>query len=292
MINTILKYTLICLYFSTLHVYSQDTIPFTLGNDNRIYIKATVNDSEPLDFIFDTGANAMVVNTTKTDSKLNLKFDSNTQNTGANGTINQIVSTGNSLSVGKFLRENEEFLGIPYPEKYYSFDGVIGYNFFEDYFIEINYRLEKLILHKSKKTILNLKSYRKERMQMISGVPFVDITIYKGDKPVIFPAMIDTGYNGELIIYNKVVLKDELSNYYKKIDDSESEGTDGTIIKSDQVIIPRIILGKDNINSVISNLNLTPTPTPFPSIMGGELLKKRDWILNFKTKHVYIKTPE
>ena len=84
-----LNYCVVFMFFSIMTLNAQDTIPFNLGNDNRIYLKAAVNNSEPLTFIFDTGANAMVVNTTITDSKLNLKFDSETENTGANGTINQ-----------------------------------------------------------------------------------------------------------------------------------------------------------------------------------------------------------
>ena len=284
-----LKYCFIGLFFFTFTALSQDTIPFKLGHDNRIYIKVSVNESEPLDFIFDTGANAMVANTTIISSKLDLRFNSTTQNTGANGTINQKLSVGNTLTIGKFQRKNESLLGIPYPEEYYTFDGVIGYNFFEDYFIEINYELEKLILHSTKRTISGLKSYYKEKMKVISNVPFIDLTLFKGEKKVTFPAMIDTGFNDELIVYHNIVSQYKLANYFEKIGNSKSEGTDGLVINSDQVIIPKGKLGKDTIEGLIANLNLTPTTTPFPAIMGGAILKKRNWILNFEKKLVYSK---
>ncbi|WP_298899978.1 aspartyl protease family protein [uncultured Psychroserpens sp.] len=271
-------------------VNAQDTIPFSLGPDNRIYIKASVNDSKSLDFIFDTGANGMVVNTTVTNSKLNLKFDSSTQNTGANGTIKQKVSTGNTLRVGKFERKQENLLGIPYPETYYSFDGVIGYPFFEDYLIEINYELQQLVLHASKTTIKSIDSYEKLKMTMMGEVPYIDFSVFKDDKEVIFPAMIDTGFNGILIVYYKTVEKFNLKNRYKKIRESKSSGTDGTVIKSSTVTIPKVMLGKNIIENLPVNLNLTPTSTDFTSILGGKVLKKFNWIIDFKGNTVFIKT--
>ncbi|WP_033959113.1 retropepsin-like aspartic protease [Psychroserpens jangbogonensis] len=239
--KTFFKLFLIIFYFSITLVEAQDSIPFKLGNDNRIYIKATINDSEPLDFIFDTGANAMVVNTTKTDSKLNLEFDSSTENTGANGVTNQRVSSSNDLHIGKFERRNEELIAIAYPNSY-VFDGVIGYPFFEDYLVEINYELQKLVLHGSKKTINSIDKYENVKMTMTGEVPFIDFTIFKDDESVVFPVMIDTGFNGILIVYHKIVSKFELANQYETKRNSQSSGTDGTVIKSNQVIIPKVML--------------------------------------------------
>ena len=268
---------------------AQDTIPFKLGSDNRIYIKATINNSEPLDFIFDTGANGMVANTSKTDSKLNLKFDGSTENIGANGTTNQKVSSSNTIRIGKFQRKEEELIGIAYPNSY-VFDGVIGYPFFEDYLVEINYELQKLVLHESKKTVNNIDTYEKLKMTMMGEVPFIDFTIYKGDEAVEFPVMIDTGFNGLLIVYHKIVSKYGLANQYETKRNSQSSGTDGTVIKSSQVIIPKVMLGKNTIENLLVNLNLTPASSNFTAILGGTVLKELNWIIDFKSKYVLIKS--
>ena len=275
--------------FSMAIGYSQDTIPFNLGNDNRIYIKAKVNSSEPLNFIFDTGANAMVLNTTRTSSGIKLKFDSETENTGANGTVKQGVSSSNTIQIGKFRRDNEDLIGIPYPIEHYSFDGVIGYPFFEDYLVEINYVLQKLVLHYSIETIANFKKYNKSLMKIILGVPFVDFKIIRENNIVTFPALIDTGYNGELIVYNKIVRKFGLENHFKKIGNTKSQGTDGAIIYSDQVIIPKVKIGEVILENTSASLNRTPTTTSYTAILGGEILKKLNWILDFNKKTVYTK---
>lgn len=284
-----LNLQLLISFFSIYIVNAQDTIPFKLGKDNRIYIKATVNNSEPLDFIFDTGANAMVANTTKTDSKLNLKFDGSTENTGANGVSNQKVSSSNTIRVGKFQRNSEELIGIAYPNSY-VFDGVIGYPFFEDYITEINYELRKLVLHKFPKTIPDINTYEKLKMTMMGEVPYIDFTVFKGDESVEFPVMIDTGFNGILIVYHKIVSKYGLANQFDIKRNSKSSGTDGTVMKSSQVIVPKVMLGEHIIENLLVNLNLTPTSTDFTAILGGTVLKQFNWIIDFKNSRIYIKS--
>jgi len=42
-------------------IISKDTIPFTLGKDNRVYITGSVNGSAPLKFFFDDGADNTIL---------------------------------------------------------------------------------------------------------------------------------------------------------------------------------------------------------------------------------------
>ena len=288
MLNRALPYFILFLFLFPSMINAQDTIPFSLGNDNRIYIKVTVNNSKSLNFIFDTGANAMVANTTQTDSKLNLSFDDETENTGANGISTQKISTSNTILIGKFRKTNQELIGIAYPKKYYSFDGVIGYPFFEGYLIEIDYDTEKIILHESLHTISNLKSYEKLKMTMIGEVPFVDFTLMKNEKPVTFPAMIDTGFNGSLIVYHKIVSKMELADNFQKIKSTFSEGTDRSRMKSDLVIVPKASISKKSLENIRVNLNRTPSSVSFPAIIGGRILKQLHWVIDFKSNAAYI----
>ncbi len=50
---------LLCCY--TITTYGQEIIPFQLGEDNRIYIKGKINQSDTLDLVFDLGANITVI---------------------------------------------------------------------------------------------------------------------------------------------------------------------------------------------------------------------------------------
>ncbi|WP_299768199.1 retropepsin-like aspartic protease [uncultured Dokdonia sp.] len=279
----------LCIFFSINTLFSQDTIPITIGTDNRIYLKVTVNGSEELDFIFDTGASAMVANTTQTDKKLNLNYNNSVENTGANGVSTQKVSAGNTIQIGSFKRENEELIGIEYPEKHYSFDGVIGYPFFEDFLMEIDYESQIIVVHRSKNTIANRTSYEKVSLDFMNALFYMDMTVFKKEKPVQFPVMIDTGFNGDLIVYHKTVSEKGLANQFEKIRNSRSEGTDGTVIESDLVIIPKVILAKTTLQNTEASLNLTPTSTAFTAILGGNIMKHFHWIFDYKKRQLYIR---
>ena len=269
---------------------AQDTIPFTLGTDNRIYIKVTVNDTESLDFIFDTGAASTVINTSQTATKLPLQFNSSVANRGANGITNQPVSAGNTLQIGPFVRKNEDLLGIAYPKQHYSFDGVIGYPFFEDYLIEIDYRYQRMVIHKKRNTVFNLASYEALPMDLSEDVPFVDMLVFKNDTPVTLPVMLDTGFNGELIVYHKMVEKLQLANQFVQRGTSASEGTDGGVIRSNSVIIPKVTMGTIEFADLPAFLNRTPSPTSFTAILGGAVLKQLHWVFDFKKQEVMFKT--
>ena len=46
-----------------------DTIPFTLGKDNYIHLKGKINNSDTVDFLFDTGASSCVITSSLIASK-------------------------------------------------------------------------------------------------------------------------------------------------------------------------------------------------------------------------------
>ena len=271
------------------NAFSQDTIPFTLGKDYRIYIKVQVNDAPDLDFIFDTGADGMVVNTTQTDKKLNLNFDKSTENIGANGVSTIKVSSGNNLKIGTFELNNTDVLGIPYPEKYYSFDGVIGYLFFEGKYIEIDYKTRNLVIHDVKESVSKIEDYTFLEAKMIDNVAFIEMSLEDETESIPFRAMIDTGFNNELIVYHSVVSSKQLDGRFPVVGSSRSEGTDGTIIRSDQVRIPKAKIGNTEVIHFLASFNKTPTNTNFPAILGGKLLKEFHWIINFQKREVFVK---
>ncbi|MGL4631768.1 MAG: hypothetical protein ACRCVT_11230 [Leadbetterella sp.] len=52
-----------------------DTIPFTLGFDNRIHLLGRINDSDTLDLIYDTGAGICAITSSLIGSKVKIKLD-------------------------------------------------------------------------------------------------------------------------------------------------------------------------------------------------------------------------
>ena len=107
-----------------------DTIPFAVGKDNGIHIKTIVNNSEPLDFMFDTGANSFVITSSLIGKKVDIEIDDKAMNSGSDGSAMMEISTDDRINIGELKWENYPIISIPYQNP--SFDGVIGLNAFQN----------------------------------------------------------------------------------------------------------------------------------------------------------------
>lgn len=281
---------IVLITFLTSILNAQHTIPFKLGDDNRIYINGIINESDTLNLVFDLGANITVLNKTRIkENNINIKFDSVVSNDGTNGSSNEEISFNNQVILGNQVFSTIDILGISYPENE-ALDGVIGWNFFKESKVKINYeRNELVIFHKLPKIP---QDYNKRKIKFINNLPYVKTVVYKGNKKVKIWAMLDTGYNASLLVYYPEVFKHNLLDQYPLFGEGISHGTDGRIAKSDFVALPKINLGGFEIYNMPVLLTKTKFESVIPALLGGNVLKRFNFVLDFKKKHVYIKTNE
>lgn len=273
--------------FSSITSIAQEIIPFELKDDNRIYIKASINKSDTLNMVFDLGANITVINKTRMQSKkVNINFDTIVSNVGGNGISNETKSLNNQVSLGKYQRKEMEVLGISYPEED-ILDGIIGWNFFENKKVMINYESEELLIYDKLPDFV--EKYNKAKLKFINGLPYIQTIIYKGKQKVKVWAMLDTGFNDALKVYNSVVEKNKLLGKYQVIGESTSYGTDGNVAKADWVLISKYEIGGFEIYNMPAHLIKTKVESDIPALLGGNLLKRFHIILDFEKKLVYFK---
>jgi hypothetical protein len=282
-----MKKTLILLFFFLATISNaQEVIPFKLGDDNRIYIKGLINQSDTLNLVFDLGANITVINKTKMEAKnVNIKFDTLVFNGGGNGASKESKSFNNLVTIGKQVYTGKDVLGISYPESE-ILDGLIGWNFFEDKIVEIDFESKELLISD------NLPDYyvrySKTKLKFISGLPYIKTILSKGKKKVKIWSMLDSGYNSTLKVYYNTVIENKPLSEYQIIGESTGFGTDGTVVKSDYVLIPRIEIGGFEIYNMPADLVKTKVDSNIPALFGGNLLKRFHIILDFKNKEVYL----
>ncbi|UAM97788.1 aspartyl protease family protein [Polaribacter litorisediminis] len=265
---------------------AQEVIAFELGDDNRIYLKGLINQSDTLNLVFDLGANITVINKTKMEAKnVNIKFDTIVNNGGGNGTSKESKSFNNLVKIGTKDYTGKDVLGISYPESE-KLDGLIGWDFFEDKIVEIDFESKELLI--SDKLPEYSDRFRKSKLKFISGLPYIKMILYNGKKKVKIWTMLDTGYNSTLKVYYNTVIKNKLANEYQVIGKSTSFGTDGTVAKSDYILIPRIDIGGFEIYNMPGDFAKTKVDSDIPALFGGNLLKRFHIILDFKNKEVYL----
>jgi hypothetical protein len=203
--------------------YSQSSperiIPFIVNNDH-IIIKLSIEDSPPLNFLFDSGAGGTLLSQGIADS-LELKPSLYRKNVGVSGVHKVGVIKGKKATVGE-AEFNITFLCTDTPLEELDngeiVHGVIGYPILSRYVVKIDYTANQLKLYnrnsfkyegKGQKLAIDIKlnmPIAKASVIMYNGVAF------EGD------FLIDTGARSDVIISSPTVVKydmpENIGKYY------------------------------------------------------------------------------
>jgi|SRR5690554_1444094 len=175
---------------------------------NLIIIPVTINESDTLNFILDTGVRFPIITELPFVNKLNLNYLMPVQIQGlgegegltayrsANNNIKMEGLTAWNQEVQMIIDENfqiSHMLGIPV-------HGLIGFNLFKDYIVRIDYGSEKIVLYRPEHY-----KYRDRKKDIIlplhleGNKPFVRTSIVSDDlQEIPVKLMVDTGASDAL----------------------------------------------------------------------------------------------
>lgn len=188
------------------------TLPFKTAS-NLIILPLTINDSDTLNFILDTGVATPIITELTFVDKLNLNYlvpielrgVSNTETVSAYRSSNNIIRTKGMVAQSQDIHmiiddqfQLSHILGIPV-------HGLVGLNLFKDYVVKIDYPRERITLyrheyfrHRTQKKDILLPLYFE------AGKPFVNTNIkMEGDVDVPVKLLVDTGASDALWLSEK-----------------------------------------------------------------------------------------
>jgi predicted aspartyl protease len=122
------------------------TVPFE--GDKIIVLRVRVNNSEPLKFLFDTGAGISVLDARQA-VRLKLKKAGNLEASGVGGDVRGSLVKGISLSVAGIEVRYQPMAVLPldFPCDPKDIAGIIGYDFIKEFVVEIDYEAKTLGLY-------------------------------------------------------------------------------------------------------------------------------------------------
>ncbi len=177
------------------------SIPFQVGN-NLVIIPVELNGVK-LNFLLDTGVESTILfSLEEADS---ISFNSlqkiKIKGLGTGKAIEALHSKGNDLRINGFVDNKHEVFIILDQEVNFSSQvgipvhGIIGYNFFKDHFVEINYKAKRVVVYR------NIDDYPKSRLKSFEEIPislefekpyiFADILL--NEKNIKAKLLVDTG---------------------------------------------------------------------------------------------------
>ena len=244
-----------------------DTIPFTLGSNDKIFIQGKVNKSETLTFQFDLGASENRIKTSSV-KKANIKADQ-TENKA------EIKSSLNQLFISKLKWDSVPFFVSDQMSS--REDGIVGNTLFQDKVVEINYDKNVIIIHD---TLPGTDGYSKHEILIDHSIPFIEGKLVSGNDTCKTWFVFDTGDSGNGMVTDEVAIP---NNLYNKVDKKFVFGSRNI------VVFPQLLIGSYKFTDISGIIESKGANTNDLSIFGNALLKRFNVILDNQNGFIYLK---
>lgn len=277
---------------------SKVVIPVQIVN-NLVIMPIQINNVT-MQFLLDTGVEETVLFSLSDESQLEL-FNVEKiklRGLGSQDAVEGLKSVGNVVQVSKLKSSNETLIVIL--DESFNFsasigvevNGIIGYKFFKDKCVEIDYRRKQVIVYENITKVKNLKKFVSTPLLFEKNKPYitVDIGLPSSAKPV--KMLLDSGNSDAVWIFrtneNKINIAD------KSFEDYLGRGLSGEIFGS-RALLNSLVINKFNFNNVVAAYPDTTavavmqlTDDRMGSI-GAEVCSRFKIIFDYRNAQVYLK---
>ncbi|MBL0358294.1 MAG: hypothetical protein IPP72_16135 [Chitinophagaceae bacterium] len=258
-----------------------DTIPFSLGLDNKTYIKAKINNNELTNFQFDLGTTSCIIKESMADN-CKIIWAGTAEMGSLKGTETVKASKNNQIQIGNLIWDSVGMFSTKYTN--WGCKGIIGNSILQDKIIELNYDNNIIVIHKTLPTIS--KDYIKVEMQIRDGVPYIPVIIDNGSTKAKNWFMFDNGFDNCLLVDNEFAKTNSLYGTMKVVG-HRSNSTNG---KTAMVIVPKLFIGDYELKDVPIDLQNPNDKQPYDRlIIGNDVLKRFNVIIDYENNFIYLK---
>ncbi|MGV0919060.1 hypothetical protein ACTS94_01530 [Empedobacter falsenii] len=261
-------------------------IPFRLTKYNNILVPVIINQKDTVQLMLHTGSDYITIIEDSYKKMKSISISDTLNNvTSWAGYSDMKMSQNNVIKFG-----DEEFSKIPIfidKQSGHESDGKIGLKFFEGKYFEINFDENKLYVYD--KAPSKLKKYTKlnsrysQETLYVKAFPFID------KKPIETEFMIHTGFSGALMISDDFAKEYKLLEKFEIIGESKLSDAAGNVILSKKSILPDFELANQTFKNVPMSFFDSTIKIQHKNIMGGDLIKRFNLILNPKKDILYVK---
>lgn len=242
-----------------------DTIPFRI-EDGWMRVTASVNGSEPLDLMFDTGADNLVLHPSALEKGCELVFDGSMLNAGMGGTSVRRTSSGNRLELAGLVFEPENVLYIENQNS--PCDGILGFIAFEDKVLELDPDAGVLRLHDALPP--EAAGFAQVPLRQHGTIFTIEtgFALEAGRAHGTDWFVVDTGSSASLHLDRAFAARHGL-DALPTIGTSESRGVGPGVLRNRIVLVPELVLGGHALADVPAHVE---KPDQAPGVSSGNLL--------------------
>ena len=299
----------ICLFVST--VFAQQgfqfekeankiSVPFKLIN-NLVFVPIKVNGIE-LNFLLDTGVAETIL--FSLEDKKEVRFFNAEKillkGLGSQVAVEGLKSTNNILEFSSLKNRNHMLYIVLDPDFNLSshigipVNGIIGYQFFRNNLVEINYQKKRVIVYKdnAKNRTKIEKKFSTIPITIEKSKPYLKSTVYQDNRDVPVKLLVDIGNSDAVWLFqdrSKLIKVPE-----KNFDDFLGRGFSGDV-EGKRGRIEKFQMGDFEFNNPvvafpdsISIRNVTMVPDRMGSV-GGEIMRRFTVVFDYREQQLYLK---
>jgi hypothetical protein len=273
------------------------TIPFKLVN-NLIIIPLSINHSDTLHFILDTGVNKTIITSLEFDGQLELNEFKKIKLSGLGGgePISAAVSRKNSIQLGDSFGKNQEIHVLLEDIFHLSSSlgmrvhGLIGFSVFKNFVVEINYEQKKIILHNPNKFKYRGRGERLP-LSIERSKPYIEALATQEDgKTVKVKMLIDTGASHAVSLYdyeNIIIPKKSFRAFIGRGLNGDIHGNIGRIdkFKLGSFKLPKPVVNYPDAEDIAIALKLSDRS----GSIGSDLLKRFRIYFDYANKEMIVR---
>ncbi len=271
---------------------SLEEVPFEIIGNHQI-IKLQVNNSDTLNFIFDTGVTKTIMSK-RTAELLDLPIHRQTKTGGLNGKFKAGISKGNSLNIGEIKLNNLiiEIAPLQHFEKKIGtrVDGFIGYSLLKEYVVKIDNEKSLISIYNFKDYIPSISDLT---IDMQKGkLCFVEAQVALNEsKEISGQFLIDTGSGIPLILSSSFIsensIKSNIGSAFSKKITGYAKGD--LNVQMGKIVYLRIKKFKVNHvkTALLENSTGILVTDLVAGIIGNPIMRKFNVTFDYKRKKTY-----
>ena len=261
-----------------------DTIPFVLTPKNNILLTAVIDARDTLRLMFHTGMRGLDITEAARARMHSFHTDAKVTSGSWGGGGASDLSAHHTLRIGPRNWADVELGTSPLSGE--GSDGKIGYDFFADQVLEVDFDHLRMVVHDRLPEATT--GYAAVPINYQRGSFFITGLINTAAATFDQAFMVHTGHSGALIFGTRAV-SEEPGLRELPVEGAEVlKDSFGHELRNVRVHLPSVAIGPHTLANVPASL-MDPRSSIPSSVIGGEVLKRFNWLLDLRNDVLYLR---
>ncbi len=265
----------------------QSTIPFYVTAYNNIVIKAVLNNQDTVDLMLHTASSDVTITEAAFVKLKTIKFGGTADSVKSWGGANNAsdFSKNNSLKIGN--RSWREITVWKDQNSGQETDGKFGLNLFENKVVSVDFNKSRLAI--TTQLPGEVKDYERFQLVVRGDELFIKALCQTKNGFYTNDFLLHSGYGGDILLDDKFVSDTKIDQQITITGEKKLQDAYGNVLTTKKGSLPLFKIGKQQLADVPVGFFTGAIGQQKMSIIGGDILKRFNWIIDAKREFIYFK---